>query len=276
VTPLLLTDDIKNAIIQQRYIQRQVGKMDFNEHEVIDDDDVDDAIDYNDEMIANNPVYQKTKLSNFQKIMIAGISLAVVLLAVVIIMLIPGQNNTVIPQPVIINPEPRRTPDPLPQPEPEPEVMQPPEFPIVIDLPGNDNKNTGDVSIGTRLGELWNRGSAAVLNIWTDFDETVRITDFFRTGYREFVDAVRADSGEEFLIITITRIAGNNNVSLNSLEIKNDTTVCIKAACYNEANAEEFRLELEKLSFTGEVILVDSHTDGEGLFIFEIDMIIDY
>jgi len=206
----------------------------------------------------------------------ASVSVAVILMVVVIIILIPEQDVAVTPQSDIINRESEQTPEKQPEPEitPEPDMQ---EYPVITDLPGTDeNKNTDDVSLGTRLGELWNKGSVALLDFWIDFDETVRITEFFRTGYREFADAVRADSGEEFLEITITRIAGNNNVSLNNLEIKNENTVGIKAACYNESNAEEFRVELEKLSFTGEVTIIDSHTDNEGLFVFEIDMIIEY
>jgi len=214
-------------------------------------------------------------MSNFQKIVIAGVSIAVVLLVVVIIMLIPGRDNAVTPPAVNIAGEPAESSKPPVQ-QTTPEEPPQQNYPVIIDLPDPDNKNTDDVSIGTRVGELWNRGSIAILDFWTDFDETVRITEFFRTGYREFADAVRADSGEEFLAITITRIAGNNNVTVDSMEVKNDNTVGIKAACYNESNAEQFRLDLEKLSFTGDVTLIDSHTDDEGLFIFEIDMIIDY
>ena len=215
-------------------------------------------------------------MSNFQKFMIAGVSVAVFLLVVVIIILIPKQDAAVTPKSDIINREPERTPEVYPRQKITPE-SDTQEYPVIIDLPGTDeNKNNGDVSIGTRFGELWNKGSVALLNFWIDFDETVRITEFFRTGYREFADAVRADSGEEFLEITISRIAGNNNVSVNGLEIKNENTVGIKAACYNESNAEDFRHQLEKLSFTGDVSLIDSHTDGDGLFVFEVDMIIEY
>lgn len=218
---------------------------------------------------------EKPKMSKFQKIVIAGVSSAVVFWIIVIIMLIPIYNTSTNPPTVISTQETKETHWSQPEPE-KTQQLHEQEDPSIPDFPEDItiNQNPDVISVGAQLGELWNRGSAGVLNVLVDFNDTVGITEFFRTGFWEVGDALRADSDEEFLEITITRVARNNNVSVIGLEIKGYYTVGIRATCYNEMNAEKFRADLEKLSFVSEAVLTKGGINDEGLFNFELDMII--
>jgi phage shock protein PspC (stress-responsive transcriptional regulator) len=70
-------------------------------------------------------------------------------------------------------------------------MVSPPPQPAIIAEPNENECNTvcplpehleDSLSIGVQLGEMWNRGSRQLYEIATDFNETVGLTAFLRSG----------------------------------------------------------------------------------------------
>jgi len=200
------------------------------------------------------------KETKFQKLVLLGVALVSVLLITLIIVLASGRNNPSIPvQDNIVN-DTRATSQPQTEQQDIPVAHEEQE---VI----KDDTSSDDISIGTRAGEMWVSGSHKIMVFFRDFDDVVNVSGFIRGGYREFYDAVRADSGEEFIDMTIERIAKSNDVSILDVEITGDSTVSIELNSDNENSIERFRRELEKLSFVSEANYIDTELDDEAFVV---------
>jgi len=200
------------------------------------------------------------KETQFQKPVLLGVALVSALLITLIIVLASGRNNPSIQvQDNIVN-DTRATSQPqteqqdIPVAHAEQEVTK-------------DDSSSADISIGTRAGEMWVSGSHKVMDFFKDFDDVVNVTGFIRGGYREFYDAVRADSGEEFIDMTIERIAKSNDVSILNVEIIGDNIVSIELSGDNENSIERFRRELGKLSFVSEASYINTELDDDAFVV---------
>ena len=215
--------------------------------------------------------HKKAKITQFQKLVLTGISLVAVLLVVLIVVFSLGRsapaianNNTITGEPITI---PEQQVKPQTKPEATPDETSKPK---VTGNTADDNK-----SMGTRVGEIFLIGSNKAFNFLSDFNDVVNVTGFFKGGYLEFYDAVRADSGEELIELTVDRIAKNNNVTVLEIEIIYETdSVSITLNSDNETTAENFRRDLEKLSFVSEANYASENINDDGIYVYEIIMVI--
>jgi len=207
------------------------------------------------------------EVTQFQKLVLSGVVLVLILLTTLIIMLVSNQSNYAPPlHESTINDK---------KISPEVQVTQhdrhdPQKDTRENNTKDNDENTNKEISIGTRVGEMWVSGSDKVWSFLTDFNDVVNVTGFFRTGYIEFYDAVRADSGEEFINTITQRYAKKNDVTIFDIEIIDDNSVKMKASSENEASVKNFCRDLEKLSFISEATYLDSEIDNEGLFVINI------
>jgi len=207
------------------------------------------------------------EVTQFQKLVLLGITLALILLTTVIITLASKQRNYTPPvHENIINEQaisPKAQTD-------QHEIHDSHKATQENNTNGNDENTNEEVSMGTRVGEMWVSGSDKVWSFLTDFDDVVNVTGFFRTGYIEFYDAVRADSDEEFTNTIVQRFAKDNDVTIVDIEIIDNNSVKLKASSENEASAKNFCRDLENLSFISEATYLDSGIDNDGLFVINI------
>jgi len=141
--------------------------------------------------------------------------------------------------------------------------------------PSSFNEEINDVSIGTRAGEIFLNASYNIYDFLSDFNDVVNLTGFFRTGYREFYDAIRSENGEELVLTTINRIAEKNDVTVLDIDIIDDNKVKTKVQSEEKTLVESFCLDLEKLSFIKEAY-ISNNTDDEDMFNYDVIIIIGY
>jgi len=210
------------------------------------------------------------EVTQFQKLVLLGVALVLILLYTVIIMLASKQNKYTPPlNENIINDQAIAPKAQIAQHD----LHDSHEATQENNANDNDEKINEEISMGTRVGEIWVSGSDKVWSFLTDFNEVVNVTGFFSTGYIEFYDAVRANSGEEFIDTIVQRFAKNNDVTIVDIEIIDDNSVKIKASSENEASANNFRRDLENLSFISEATYLDSKLDNDGLFVINITIV---
>lgn len=211
------------------------------------------------------------KMTIFQKTALTGIMIVIILTVTIIIMFAISltRNDVNTPSPDI------NTKEPILTSQNQPEKSDNQTTPCIVEVSKN-RAQSGNLSVGTRLGKAWNSGSHKVYEVLTDFNEEVKVTDFFRTGYREFFDAIRADSDEEFIEITISRLANKNSVSVVNVTINDDDSINVEIESDCESSAEDFRRALEKLSFVAEAIYNEKDFTEEGLFLYKIDFFLNY
>jgi len=209
----------------------------------------------------------------FQKLVLSGIILVIILLTTLILMSAFGQDKSSPNQVDHVAQPPAATPTATPTLTPPPQDEQNDNTILDDTTNGSDGDDT---SIGTKVGEVFLNFSHIIWEFLTDFNDVVDVTGFFRTGYREFFDAIRAGSGEELIEITLNRIADKNDVSVHNFEIVDDNTVKIQVQSDDETNVVSFCIELEKLSFIEEAYIADDTTDDDGMLVFEVIMIVGY
>jgi len=225
---------------------------------------------------------KKVKITQFQKLALTGIALVAVLLVTLIVVISLSRNapahqdnGNLIREPAATPEPPVTTPEP-PVTTPEPETEPESSTDTVIDSADiSDDTEDDNKSLGTRFGEMFISGSNKAFDFLSDFNDVVNVTGFFKGGYLEFYDAVRAESGEELIEMTVDRIAKNNDVTVLEIEIIDEVdSVNITINSDNETSAENFRRDLEKLSFISEANYESESIDDDGMFVYKIILVI--